>query len=108
MPLSYKRGTPAPPRKSQFYHSKKGPASSQQKNINVFASKDADIDSEEIDDFEFDDEKYEESKESESNAPISRKERGGAGKKGSFFGRSLEDYVYTEDNDMQHVELRDS
>jgi len=28
IPLSYKRGTPAPPRKSQFYHSKKGPASS--------------------------------------------------------------------------------
>ena len=65
----------------------------------MYASKDADIDSNEIDDFEFDDEKYEESKESEYNAPISRKNRDG-GDKGSFFGRSLDDYVYTEDNDM--------
>lgn len=52
-------------------------------------------------------------KESESNAPISKKDRLAKNKRGggsSFFGRSLEDYVYIEDNndDMQHAEIRDS
>lgn len=50
-------------------------------------------------------------KESESNAPISKKDRLGKNKGmgSSFFGRSLEDYVYIEDNnDMQHAEIRDS
>lgn len=69
----YKRGTPAPPRKSQFYHSKKGPSSSQFKQLNIYASKDADIDSQEFDDFEFEDNPQEESKGSESNALITRK-----------------------------------
>ena len=49
-------------------------------------------------------------KESESNAPISKKDRLAKGRGGSsFFGRSLEDYVYIEDNnEMQHAEIRDS
>ena len=92
----YKRGTPAAPRKSQFYHSKKGATSSLIKHQNIYASKEADIDSQDFDDFEFDDNLQEESKGSESNALITRK----GASKGSFFGRSLEDYNFPEETEF--------